>query len=152
MSSPVSSSVGPSRIPLQLVTDSVSLSFHYSLYSGAGTGKAQSQFYATGRHDFVFKLLMSWDIKPGQERTYDTFIVKKFIPGLSDMGLEPSEVWYSLWGLGPQMLMGCTTEDQELLQHLLKEDAWEALQHELQGLVHNYEAKVVMDNRLYFQL
>ncbi len=95
---------------------------------------------------------MSWDIKPGLERTYDTFIVKKFIPGLSDMGLEPSEVWYSLWGLGPQMLMGCTTEDQELLQHLMKEDAWEALQHELQSLVHNYEVKIVKDNRLYFQL
>ncbi len=137
---------------MQLKADSVNLSFHYSLCLGAGTGWAQRQFYATGCRDFMFKLLMSWDIKPGLERTYDNFIVKKFVPGLADMGLEPSEIWYSLWGAGSQMLMGCTTADQDHLQRMLDEDTWDALQHELQDLVHNYKAKVVKDNKLYFQL
>lgn len=95
---------------------------------------------------------MSWDIKPGLEGTYDDFIVRKFIPGLTEIGLEPSEIWFSLWGEGPQMLMGCTATDQVVMQDVLLEDSWDALQHELQELVHNYRHKIVMDNQLFFQL
>lgn len=95
---------------------------------------------------------MSWDIQPGQERLYDEFMVHDFLPALIQMGLEPCEVWYSLWGEGPQMLIGCVTDDKTRVQRVFQSDAWRTLRSKLAAYVTNYRHKIVDDNGNFFQL
>ncbi len=100
----------------------------------------------------MFKLLLSWDIQSGRERLYENFMVDDFLPALNAMGLEPSEVWYSLYGEGADVLMGCTVEDKEQLSALLQSRQWVALQRKLIAHVANYHCKLVQDNGYYFQM
>jgi len=52
------------------------------------------------------KLLMTWDIKPGRETAYLDFVTSEFAPGLVRLGIELVEGWYTVYGDGPQILMG----------------------------------------------
>ena len=43
----------------------------------------------------MFKLLLSWDIKPGRDQEYFEFIVREFAPGITRLGLKPTEPWFA---------------------------------------------------------
>ncbi len=79
-------------------------------------------------------------------------MVGDFLPTLNAMGLEPSEVWYSLYGEGSDVLMGCAIEDKEQLSSILQSQQWVALHRKLISYVANYRCKLVHDNGYYFQL
>ena len=51
----------------------------------------------------MIKLLMSWDIKPGQEAAYFEFAVQELTPSMAQMGLHLTEAWYTIYGKGPQI-------------------------------------------------
>ena len=70
----------------------------------------------------MFKLLLSWDIKPGRDQEYFEFIVREFAPGITRLGLKPTEAWFAVYGECPQILMEGITEDLETLQALLRSD------------------------------
>ncbi|NLE76129.1 MAG: hypothetical protein GX605_05185, partial [Chloroflexi bacterium] len=91
----------------------------------------------------MIKLLMSWDIKTGQEASYFEFVVKEFVPGLMNLGLEPTEAWYTVYGDGPQILTGGVTEDLSAMQGILASDDWQKLMAKLAPYVHNYRQKIV---------
>ena len=52
------------------------------------------------------KLLMTWDILPGQAQEYFEFIVREFLPGMQKLGVEPTDAWYTAYGEGPQIMVG----------------------------------------------
>lgn len=90
------------------------------------------------------KVLMSWDIKSGQEQEYFEFVVREFIPGIQRLGIQPTEAWYTLYGQNaPQILTGGTTEDLKTMRHLLRTDEWAALKEKLLSYVQNFGLKVV---------
>jgi hypothetical protein len=91
----------------------------------------------------MVKLLMSWDIKPGSESDYFEFIVREFAPGLMKLGIQPTEVWYTVVGNGPQILTGGVTEDLPTMQSILADKDWQNLQHKLFNYVTNFNYKVV---------
>lgn len=91
----------------------------------------------------MIKLLMTWDIKPGHETTYLDFVSQKFSPGLMQLGLEPTEVWYTYWGEGPQILMGFVAQDVETVQAALKDQKWREFQQQLNEHVMNFHYKLV---------
>lgn len=91
----------------------------------------------------MIKLLMSWDIKPGQEATYFEFVVKEFLPGQMKLGLQPTEAWYTIQGDGPQMLTGVVTEDLETMRRVLQSEEWRELLERLLAYVVNYRQKIV---------
>ncbi len=91
----------------------------------------------------MIKLLMSWDIKPGQEAAYFEFVVKEFLPGQMKLGLQPTEAWYTVYGEGPQMLTGAVTEDLESMQRILQSAEWRKLMERLAAYVENYHQKIV---------
>ena len=39
------------------------------------------------------KLMMTWDILPGREEEYFEFHIRKFVPGLENLGLTLNEAW-----------------------------------------------------------
>ena len=91
----------------------------------------------------MVKLLMSWDIKPGREQSYFEFVVQEFVPGLMRLGLQPTEAWYTAYGVAPQILTGAVIGDRETMHTLLAGDDWHDLRDRLQEFVLNYRQKVV---------
>jgi hypothetical protein len=91
----------------------------------------------------MVKLLMSWDIKAGQEAAYFEFIVKEWAPGVMELGLKPTEAWYTVFGDGPQILTGGITEDLETMREILESEEWHNLQEKLFAFVTNFQQKII---------
>jgi len=89
------------------------------------------------------KLLMSWDIRPGEEQEYFEFVVREFVPGIQKLGIRPTEAWYTQYGDGRQILTGGITEDLRSMQTALATEEWATLRDRLLQYVVNYEQKVV---------
>jgi hypothetical protein len=100
----------------------------------------------------MVKLLMQWDIKAGREQEFSEFLLTRFAPRLMQLGVEPSEVLYTIYGAGPQMLTLGTVEHAERLAEILRGSEWKKLNTELLGYVEHYQQKVVADNGRGFQL
>lgn len=88
------------------------------------------------------KLLMTWDIRAGRETPYLEFVGQEFMPALLRLGLEPTEVWYTYWGDGPQILMGCVAGDDESLRDALRDAHWHTLRRQLDEYVVNFRYKM----------
>ncbi len=91
----------------------------------------------------MFKLLMSWNIRSGQEETYFEFIVQEFGPGLMELGIRPTDAWYTQYGDRPQILTGGIAENLENLQVALASDEWYSLKQKLFNYVVDYSQKIV---------
>ena len=89
------------------------------------------------------KLLMSWDILPGQEQTYFEFAMQTFAPGLIEMGWQPTEAWYTLYGDAPQILTAGVADSVDKMREILESERWEELRRSLLEYVTNFEYKVV---------
>jgi hypothetical protein len=100
----------------------------------------------------MVRLLMKWDIKMGREQPYFEFIMREFAPGLMQLGVEPAEVWYTVYGDGPQMLTIAEVNSLEKLQVILASSSWKKLQGKLMLYVTNYSQRVVSHNNRTFQL
>ncbi len=94
----------------------------------------------------MFKLLLSWDIKPGRDQEYFEFIVREFAPGITKLGLKPTEAWFAVYGDCPQILMEGITEDLDTMRALLASDTWEQLYEKLMTYVDGYQQKIVRAN------
>ncbi|WP_119066148.1 hypothetical protein [Aggregatilinea lenta] len=91
----------------------------------------------------MIKLLLTWDIKPGQDQEYFEFMVREFAPGITRLGLTPTEAWFAVYGECPQILMEGITDDLADMRKMLASDEWTALYDKLLKYVDNYEQKVV---------
>ena len=91
----------------------------------------------------MIKLLMSWDIKPGQENEYFEFVVREFAPGMMRLGLRPTEAWYTVHGEGPQILTGAVTDDLETMTSIIKSSEWTDLREKLAEYTTDFRQTVV---------
>ena len=91
----------------------------------------------------MVKLLMEWNIKSGQEQAYFEFVVQEFAPGLTRLGLQPTEAWYTVYGTGPQILTGVVATDLETMQRILHGDEWAQLRGRLMQYVVDFSHKVI---------
>lgn len=91
----------------------------------------------------MFKLLMSWNIRSGQEEAYFEFVVQEFGPGLIELGIRPTDAWYTQYGDRPQILTGGIAENLENLQTALASDEWHSLKQKLFNYVVDYSQKIV---------
>ncbi len=89
------------------------------------------------------KLLLSWDIKPGQESEYFEFVVREFAPGIMKLGLQPTEAWYTMYGNCPQIMTSGVTEDMPTMEKVLASAEWQDLHGKLLQYVDNFEKKIV---------
>ncbi|MCP4541016.1 MAG: hypothetical protein GY832_28095 [Chloroflexi bacterium] len=91
----------------------------------------------------MFKLLMSWNIRPGREDEYFEFVVREFGPGLIKMGVRPTDAWYTQYGNGPQILQGGIMEELEKLQRALASNEWLEMKKKLLVYVTDYNQKII---------
>lgn len=91
----------------------------------------------------MMKLLLSWDIKPGRDQEYFEFMVREFAPGLTRLGLTPTEAWFAVYGDCPQILMEGVANDLSTIQDMLNSTEWTELHGKLRAYVNNYQHKIV---------
>lgn len=91
----------------------------------------------------MYKLLLSWDIKPSQDQEYFEFMVREFAPVISSLGLTPTEAWFSVYGDGPQIVVEGIADDLQTMRQVLESDEWQVLNDKLMEYVEDYKQKVV---------
>jgi hypothetical protein len=91
----------------------------------------------------MIKLLLSWDIKPGQDQEYFEFMVREFAPGITRLGITPTEAWFAVYGDCPQILMEGIADNLTTMREMLGSDEWTTLHTKLLTYVDNYQQKVV---------
>lgn len=89
------------------------------------------------------KLLMTWDILPGQAQEYFEFIVREFLPGMQKIGVEPTDAWYTAYGDGPQITVGGIAPDMESMTQFLASPQWQEISEKLMNYVENFAYKVI---------
>lgn len=91
----------------------------------------------------MVKLLMSWNIRAGLEDEYFEFVVEDFAPGLLELGIRPTDAWYTAYGNHPQILTGGVADDLRSLRKALASPEWRVLKLELLTYVTDYNEKAV---------
>lgn len=89
------------------------------------------------------KLLMTWNIKPGRDQEYFEFMVREWVPGITRLGMEPTEAWFAVYGDCPQIMNGGITKDVETMRQILASDEWAELHSRLMEYVKDYKQKIV---------
>lgn len=91
----------------------------------------------------MVKLLLGWNIIPGLEERYFEFFTQEFEPALGEMGLQATDMWYTAYGEGPQILTGTVARDLETMRQILASDRWRRLKERLLEFVTDYQQKIV---------
>ena len=99
----------------------------------------------------MVKIILTWDIKLNLEQEYFDLVVREFVPGITQLGIKPTDAWYTLYGECSQILTAGVVETKEQIQEILNSDEWENLETRLLDFVDNLEHKVV-EARQGFQL
>ncbi len=91
------------------------------------------------------KLLMNWDIKPNQDQEYFEFVVREWLPGVNNLGIETTWAWYTVYSRDetPQIMAEAIAEDVETMRGILQSPDWQRLHERLLEYVNNYTQKVV---------
>ena len=93
------------------------------------------------------QMIMTWDIRPGREQEYSEFINERFAPGLVEIGLPPSDVYYTAYGRVPQIMAVLDVPDRETFRRAIRSQRWADLKRDLLQLIENYEERVVETDR-----
>lgn len=89
------------------------------------------------------KLIMTWDIRRGREQEYFEFIIQEFIPALQQLGLEPEEAWFTVYGDYPQILATARGRSLEEVRKILSSPQWKELEQQLLQYITNYRYRLV---------
>ena len=91
----------------------------------------------------AIKLLMTWDIITGREQEYFEFVVREFLPRMQQLGLEPNDAWFTMYGEQPQIMVAAQMPTLAALERALGTPEWQGLINELLDYVENYTYKIV---------
>lgn len=89
------------------------------------------------------KLLMTWDIISGREQEYFEFVVREFLPRMQQLGLEPNDAWFTMYGAQPQIMVAAQMPTLPALERTINSTEWQGLLNELMDFVENYTYKIV---------
>lgn len=90
-----------------------------------------------------YKMLVSYNIRPGDNDAYYQFVLGEMVPALQEMGLFMAEAWHTSYGPYPIRLIGFVSEDYETMSDLSSSEEFAQLESKLRKYVSNYSRKVV---------
>ncbi len=88
------------------------------------------------------KVIMTWDIQDGKEQEYIEFAVGELGPTLTVLGLQINEVWYTVAGAGPEMVVSGLMENRSEAERLFASRDWSQLERRLLTYVENVKLKI----------
>lgn len=89
------------------------------------------------------KILMTWDIQPGREQDYFEFVVREFVPGMQEMGLQPSDAWYTQYGNHPQIMAAAVVNSRDEMDRVIRSQDWYELTDKLMEFVQDFDYKII---------
>ena len=89
------------------------------------------------------KLLLTWDILPNQEQEYFEFVIGDFLPEIKQLGIRPADIWYTVYGDQPQIMVASKTQSQASLNVVMASKEWLLLLENLMKFVENFSYKVI---------
>ena len=89
------------------------------------------------------KLLMTWDILPNSEQEYFEFMISNFLPEIKQLGIQPGDAWYTMYGDQPQIMVTAKIQSHAALNGAMDSKEWQRLQESLMELVENYSYKII---------
>ncbi len=89
------------------------------------------------------RLILTWNIRPGQEQEYSIYVNDRLAPGLMEIGLPPYDVYYTTYGDAPQIMVALNVSSLALLEKALKSPRWQALKQDLLQYVEDYQERVI---------
>jgi hypothetical protein len=90
------------------------------------------------------KLNHYWEIIPAMSEAYRKFIVRKFIPGVNQLGMHTVAGWSVLVGGYSEIIFETTCSDLELMEKALQNKKYKGLKADLYNYVKNYKTKVLV--------
>ena len=90
------------------------------------------------------KLNQYWTVIPGKTEDYSKFILKKFIPGVNQLGLHTVAVWSVLVGSYSEIMFESVASDLDLLEQAMKNKKYKELKADLLNYVKKYKTKVLV--------
>lgn len=90
-----------------------------------------------------YKLMLFYDLKPGDHDAYYHFVMNNFVPVAQGMGLHIAQVYHTLWGDCPLRQAEFVAEDLSTIQAVLASERWQSLENELIQHANNYRRKIV---------
>jgi hypothetical protein len=91
------------------------------------------------------KLLHYWTIINSRKDDYNKFVLKKFIPGVNQLGLHTVAGWCVLVGAYSEIVMECVASDLDRLEQALNDPRYKKLKSDLLNSVKSYKTKVLVE-------
>jgi len=91
------------------------------------------------------KLNHYWSIIPGKDDEYQKFLIKKFIPGVNQLGIHTVAVWSVIIGAYSEIVFENASGDLEQIEKALKDKRYKTLKRNLLEFVKNYQTKVLVN-------
>jgi hypothetical protein len=91
----------------------------------------------------MVRVIMTWDIQDGKEQEYIEFAVSELGPTLGALGMQISDVWYTVVGTGPEMVVLGQMRNRSDAQGLFASRDWTQLERRLLTYVENVNIKIV---------
>ena len=90
------------------------------------------------------KLNQYWTVIPGKTEEYRKFILKKYIPGVNQLGLHTVAVWSVLIGAYSEIMFESVSSDLYLIEEALKNKKYKELKGDLLNYVKKYKTKILV--------
>jgi hypothetical protein len=90
----------------------------------------------------MIRVIMTWDIQDGKEQDYIEFAVGELGPTLGALGLQITDVWYTVVGSGPEMIVLGQMRTRSEAQSLFASRDWTQLEKRLLTYVENVKIKL----------
>lgn len=89
------------------------------------------------------KLLLSYNIRAGQENAYRRFVMEELLPKAQELGLTPTDAWHTSYGNYPARLLGFVADDLASLRKATSSEEWQAALEKLDVYAVGLSGRVV---------
>lgn len=87
-----------------------------------------------------------WRIDPEKRSEYETFILKKYIPGVNRLGIHIVAGWVVLVGGYSEIILEAVANDLHLLEEALTNSKYKTLSQDLLKFIKGYKSKVLVSS------
>jgi len=94
----------------------------------------------------MIRVIMTWNIQDGKEQEYIEFAVGELGPKLDSLGLQINDVWYTIAGGGPEMVLLGTMRSRSDAEGLFASREWSGIERRLLTYVEDVRIKFARPN------
>jgi hypothetical protein len=95
----------------------------------------------------MYLFVQSWDIIRGKETEYTDFVLRRYLPGMREIGLDVDGGFHVVVGAGPNISVVTASPDFQNLQAALDTDYFLILTGEFQEFLANYSSRIFKDTK-----